>query len=92
MHFLLSSANSNVVAAALATVGSMLEHYAVYGRPLRRVPEPPLHARRKRLAGLLLKGLASYRERAAGGAADPGRAALRLPAPSPTRGRRPSSP
>ena len=30
MQLLLSSANTVIVAAALATVGSMLEHYAVY--------------------------------------------------------------
>ena len=61
IHFLLSSANSNVVAAALSTVGSMLEYYAVYGGRFDE-DEATLSARRKRMAGLLLKGLASYRD------------------------------
>lgn len=58
MLTLLSSANTGVVAAALSTVGAMLEHYGEYAA---RFPEPPaaLTARRDRMAGLLLKGLAS---------------------------------
>lgn len=60
MQRLLSSANSNVVAAALSTVGSMLEHYMKYAA---RFPEAgsAFSARRRRLAGLLLKGLSSHR-------------------------------
>ena len=61
MQFLLSSANSNVVAAALGTVGSMVEYYAVYAERFHE-PKPKLLSRRKRLIGLLLKGLASCRE------------------------------
>ena len=61
MMTLLSSANTGVVAAALSTVGAMLEHYGEYGG---RFPESPesLTARRDRMAGLLLKGLASCHE------------------------------
>ena len=61
MLVLLSSANGSVVAAALSTVGSMLEYYAVYGGRFGE-DEATLSARRRRLAGLLLKGLASCRE------------------------------
>ena len=61
MGLLLSSANSVVVAAALATVGSMLEHYAVYAQRFGEARDV-LNARWRRLAGLLLKGLASYRQ------------------------------
>ena len=61
MQFLLSSASANVVAAALSTVGSILEYYAVYGGRFGEDPET-LDARRRRLAGLLLKGLSSFRE------------------------------
>ncbi len=61
MEFLLSSSNSSVMAAALSTVGSMLEHWAA---PTDRSAEPRerLLARRQRMAGLLLKGLSSHRE------------------------------
>ena len=57
---LLSSANTGVVAAALSTIGSMLEHYAVYGQ---RFPEDAWsHELRWRImASLLLKGL-SFRQ------------------------------
>ena len=57
---LLSSANTGVVAAALSTIGSMLEHYAVYGQ---RFPEDTWsHELRWRImASLLLKGL-SFRQ------------------------------
>lgn len=60
MQTLLASANTNVVAASLSTVGSMLEHYMAY---TTRFSEPGslFSTRRKRLAGLLLKGLASRR-------------------------------
>lgn len=60
MQRLLSSANANVVAAALSTVGSMLEHYMAYAA---RFPEADgvFSVRRRRLAGLLLKGLSSRR-------------------------------
>jgi len=61
LRSLLSSANANVVAAALSTAGSMLEHYAVYGERFGE-KESVLTARRRRLIGLLLKGLASCRE------------------------------
>ena len=58
MAVLLSSPNTDVVAAALATVGAMLEHYTVYAA---RFGEEG-GARRRRMAGLLLKGLADRRE------------------------------
>lgn len=55
---LLSSTNTSVVAAALSTVGYMLEYYGAY--PTRfSEPQELLLARRNRMAGLLLKGLAS---------------------------------
>ena len=61
MQHQLSSASSGVVAAALSTVGSMLEHYSVYAGRFSET-EPVLEARRRRMAGMLLKGLASYRQ------------------------------
>ena len=61
MLTLLASPNSNVVAAALSTVGSMLEHYADYGGRFHE-DGAALAARRRKMAGLLMKGLASYRE------------------------------
>lgn len=61
MRFLLSSSNSGVMAAALSTVGSMLEHYAVYGERFGEA-EAVLTARKRRMAGLLLKGLSACRE------------------------------
>ena len=61
MLTLLSSANTGVVAAALSTVGAMLEHYAEYAGRFREPPEAMM-ARRNRMAGLLLKGLASCHE------------------------------
>ena len=61
MQLLLSSANTVVVAAALATVGAMLEHYAVYAQRFHE-SRKVLERRWRRLAGLLLKGLASYRQ------------------------------
>ena len=61
MQTLLSSANTGVVAAALATVGSILEHYVSYAGRFGE-PADVVEARRKRMAGLLLKGLASYRQ------------------------------
>ena len=57
----LSSSSANVAAAALSTVGALLEHYRVYGKRFRE-PEEDLSRRRKRMAGLLLKGLASCME------------------------------
>lgn len=70
-----------VVAAALATVGAMLEHYAVYAQRFRESREvlgtPLAAAGRPAVEG---PGLLSS-ERAAGGAADPGRADLRLTDP-----------
>lgn len=61
MRFLLSSASASVAAAALVTVGSILEHYAVYGNRFGEAAKL-LTTRRDRLAGLLLKGLSSFRE------------------------------
>ena len=62
MAVLLSSPNTDVVAAALATLGAMLEHYAAYAP---RFGEGDAFAvRRRTLAGLLLKGLADRREAA----------------------------
>ena len=57
----LSSSSASVAAGALATVGSLLEHYSVYGKRFHE-PEEVLDRRRKRMAGLLLKGLASCME------------------------------
>lgn len=56
MLFLLSSANTGVVAVALSTVGAMLEHYAVYGERFRE-PESVRNLRQRQMASLLLKGL-----------------------------------
>lgn len=61
MEALLCSASSSVVGAALETVGSILAYYAVYSARFDQ-EESVFLARRNRLAGLLLKGLASYRE------------------------------
>ncbi len=57
----LSSSSANVASAALSTVGAMLEHYRVYARRFHE-PEETLDRRRRRMAGLLLKGLASCME------------------------------
>jgi len=57
----LSSSSAAVAAGALTTVGALLEHYAVYAKRFRE-PEKTLNQRRKRLAGLILKGLASCME------------------------------
>src|SRR5699024_5254286 len=56
LQSLSSSANSVVVAAALATAGSMLEHYDGYARRFQE-SEAALKARWRQLAGFLLKGL-----------------------------------
>lgn len=61
MENLLCAASSIAVNAALDTVGAILAGYAVYG-PRFEEDAANLKARRNRLAGLLLKGLASYRE------------------------------
>ncbi|MDO4314748.1 MAG: cytidyltransferase-related domain protein [Oscillospiraceae bacterium] len=61
MMTLLSSANAGVVAAALSTVGAMLEHYAAYTGRFGE-SEAALSARKRRMAGLLLKGLSAFRE------------------------------
>ena len=61
MLTLLASPSTGVAAAALSTVGSILEHYAVYGPRFGEAPEI-LKARRDRMAGILLKGLASCHE------------------------------
>ncbi len=58
---LLTSANSGIAAAALSTVGAMLEHFSEYG--VRFSPEDDwLFLRRKRMAGMLLKALVSPHE------------------------------
>lgn len=57
----LSSSSASVAAGALGTVGSLLEHYRVYGGRFHE-SEEALERRRKRMAGLLLKGLASCME------------------------------
>jgi len=58
---LLSHANVSVAASSLDTVGQVLEHYQAYAG---RYPEPSetWRARRRRMYGMLLKGMASYRE------------------------------
>ncbi len=61
MDLLLSSPSTNAAAAALSTIGSMLEDYAVYGSRFHERPEV-LESRRRHLTGLLMRGLASYRE------------------------------
>ena len=61
MQSLLSSSSVNVVSAALSTIGSILEYYAVYGGRFHE-EQAILDERRKHLTGLLMKGLASYRE------------------------------
>ncbi len=59
---LIASPSDHVVSVVLDTVGTMLEHIAEYGR---RFPEPEsgFDLRRKRLLGVLLTGMASYREK-----------------------------
>ena len=54
----LSSSSASVAAASLSTVGALLEYYAVYKKRFQE-PEEARTARRRRMAGLLLKGLAS---------------------------------
>ena len=61
MLFLLSSPNADVTAAALSTVGSILEHYAIYGERFGESGEK-LADRKRTLTSLLLKGLASCEE------------------------------
>ncbi|MCI8398453.1 MAG: cytidyltransferase-related domain protein [Oscillibacter sp.] len=61
MLLFLSSSSTSVASAALSTVGAMLEHYAVYGGRFGENAKA-LAARRQRMAGLLLKGLASCME------------------------------
>ena len=58
---LLSHSADSVVASALDTAGYVLENYRLYPQ---RFPEEEAvwDRRRRRLAGLLLKGMASYRE------------------------------
>lgn len=58
---LLSHSADSVAASALDTVGYVLENYRLYPQ---RFPEEEAawDGRRRRLAGLLLKGMASYRE------------------------------
>ncbi|MEA4965358.1 MAG: cytidyltransferase-related domain protein [Oscillospiraceae bacterium] len=61
MQLLMSHGNDSVVVGALDTVGVMLEHYGDYGD---RYPErlEVWEARRRKMTGILLKGIASYRE------------------------------
>lgn len=61
MENLLCVSSSVAVNAALDTVGAILAGYSVYGNRFGE-EAAALTARRNRLAGLLLKGLASYRE------------------------------
>lgn len=61
MENLLCAASSIAANAGLDTVGAILAGYAVYGNRFSQDADM-LDARRKRLAGLLLKGLSSYRE------------------------------
>ncbi|MEA5143073.1 MAG: cytidyltransferase-related domain protein [Oscillibacter sp.] len=58
---LLSHANASVAASSLDTVGQVLEHYRDYAD---RYPETPetWRARRRLMYGMLLKGMASYRQ------------------------------
>ncbi len=58
---LMGNSSDTTVSAALTTVGVSLEHYGVYGERFGETPEV-LNARRERMAGMLLKGLSSYRE------------------------------
>ena len=61
MQRLISHVNDSVVVGALDTVGVMLEHYGDY--PARYPEEDAVYeARRRKMAGILLKGMASYRE------------------------------
>ena len=61
MLSLLASPNTSVVAAALSTVGFMMEHYAVYGERFGE-DHKVLDRRRRKMAGIMLKGLASCHE------------------------------
>ena len=58
---LLGSPNDSAVSGALNTIGVLLQHYPAYRD---RFPEPDKHyeGRRQELLGLLLQGLAHYRE------------------------------
>ena len=61
LSHLLGNGNDAIVAAALTTVGVMLARYDGYGRRFGEA-EAPSRNRRERMAGMLLKGLSSYRE------------------------------
>ncbi|HWP51157.1 MAG TPA: cytidyltransferase-related domain protein [Clostridia bacterium] len=61
MENLLCAVNSIAVNSALDTVGAIMAGYAIYGTRFEQDIDT-LTTRRSRLAGLLLKGLASYRE------------------------------
>ncbi len=61
LHLFLSSSSTSVAAASLAAIGAALEHYAVYAGRFQE-PELARKTRQKRMAGLLLKGLASCLE------------------------------
>lgn len=58
---LLGSASDSVVSVALATVGALLAQYRVYAERFAENAEKRV-ARRDRLLGMLLKGLASHRD------------------------------
>ncbi len=58
---LLGSPNDSVVAGALNTAGVLLQHYPAY-RDRFPEPEQDYEQRRQALLGLLLQGLAHYRE------------------------------
>jgi nicotinic acid mononucleotide adenylyltransferase len=61
LTFLLNSSANNIVAVSLDTIGILLECYADYHGRFEET-EAAYYAREQRLLGLLLKGLASYRD------------------------------
>lgn len=61
LHGMMANANDQIVSVALDTVGVLLERYSCY--PERFVEEKEVcEERRGRLLGILLSGLANYRE------------------------------
>lgn len=58
---LMASPNDQIVSVALDTVGILLEYYGCYGLRFGEQPEE-LEERKGRLLGMLLGGLANYRE------------------------------
>ncbi|MCI6640745.1 MAG: cytidyltransferase-related domain protein [Pygmaiobacter massiliensis] len=61
MQQLMASANDSIVSAALGSVGEMLEHYGDYASRFGE-SELRIFERRQLMVGMVLKGLASYRE------------------------------